>query len=120
MLARQKLIQCFTCKNNLECWGLDEVIPLGKNNREYSIESHALVIFIAQHFGDDDLSIGEQYGILSGRFMQALRGDGMATKRDIYQLINVLGALCNTDDNTWVCPGEDPTGEKTFVFVERS
>jgi hypothetical protein len=116
MLARQKLIQCFTCKNNLPCWGLDLDIPHGKNIRECSIQSQALTIFIAKYLGDDDISIGEQYGILSGWFMQSLRSDGITTKRDIYQLICVLGALCNTSDDTWVCPGEDSADKKTFVF----
>lgn len=116
MLARQKLIQCFTCKNNLPCWGLDEDIPLGKNNRECSIQYQALTVLIAQYFGVGGLSVGEQYGILSSGFMQSLRSDGIATKRDIYQLICVLGALCNTSDDTWVCPGEDADDEKTFVF----
>lgn len=116
MLPRQKLKQCFTCQNNLECWGLLEDIPLGKNCRDFSISSQALTVFIAQYFGDEDISIGEQYGILSGGFLQTLSSDGVVTRRDVYQLINVLCALCNTSDDTWICPGEDPADEKTFVY----
>jgi hypothetical protein len=120
MLPREKLIQCFLCENNLECWGLIEDIPLGINSRDVSISQQALTVFISQYLGVNDISIAEQYGILSAGFIQSLRIDNDSLKRDVYQLINVLCALCNTSDDTWICPGEEIEDNKNFVFVERS
>lgn len=95
---------------------MNEDIPLGKNARDFSIISQALTVFISQYFGDEEISIAEQYGIISGGFLQTLKFDNELSKRDIYQLINVLCAMCNTSDDTWICPGEGPGDEKTFVY----
>lgn len=116
MLPREKLKQCFTCKNNLECFGLLENVPLGKNCHDFSINHLALKKFIDEYLGGDEVSIGEQYGIISAAFLKTLMSDGVATRKDIYQLICVLCALCNTSDDTWICSGEDPGDEKTFVY----
>ena len=119
MLPREKLKQCFTCKYNLNCWGLLEDIPYGKNSRDFYIIVQALTVFISQYVGNNDISIAEQYGILSAGFIQSLQIDNPYLKRDIYQLINVLCALCNTSDDTWICPGEDNEDENKFVYTER-
>lgn len=119
MLPREKLKQCFTCKHNLDCWGLLEDIPLGKNSRDFSISLQALTVFISQYIGDNEISIAEQYGIISAGFIQSLQTDSPFLKRDVYQLINVLCALCNTSDDTWICPGEDKEDKNEFVYQER-
>jgi len=36
MLPREKLKQCFTCKNNLECWGLTEDIQDVKLKKHFA------------------------------------------------------------------------------------
>ena len=121
MLPRLKLIQCFNCKNNIECWGLNEDIPLGKNEREYSIPTKALTFLIAQNMESEECNLGEQFGMFCAAFLQTLRYDSKSKIGDIYQVINVLRALSNTSNDHWYCPGEEPGPEENgFVFVERT
>ena len=118
MLPRPKLVQCFTCENNLNCWGLNEEIPPGVNERNYSIPTQALTFLISQNM-DKEWTIGDQFGILCMAFLQTLRADKTSHRRDIYQLISVLAALSNTPNDGWVCPGEDEKSEEKWIYKER-
>jgi hypothetical protein len=115
MLPRDKLIQCFTCKNNLACWGLNEDIPLGVNERDFSIPTKALTFLISKNM-DEECSIGDQFGMFCIAFLKTLRHDDTATRRDVYQLVSVLAALANTPNDGWECPGEDPENKERFVY----
>lgn len=120
MIPRLKLQQCFMCKNNIPCWGLDKDLPMGTDSREFSIKSQALNALVVNYVGDQELFISEQFGMISAAFLQTLKSDNVfdksSLKRDIYQLICVLCAFCNTPDDTWTCPGEDQNDESTFIF----
>ena len=115
MLPRQKLIQCFTCKNNLGCWGLLEDIPVGVNEKTKSIPSKALTFFIAKNF-EKTMSVGAEFGSLCGCFIATLKANSDSIERDVSQMVSLLCAICNTPNDGWMCPGEDPVGEKTFVY----
>lgn len=119
MLPRLKLIQCFNCKNNIECWRLDKEIPLGKNEREYSLPTKALTYLIDQNMESEECNLGEQFGMFCAAFLQTLRYDGEPKIEDIYQVINVLCALANTANDGWYCPGEDPESKENFKYVPR-
>lgn len=116
MLPRTKLIQCFSCKNNLACWGLLEDIPLGKDENVYSIPTQALTFMIAQNM--DGLSIKEQFGMFCAAFLQTLRYDQKSDLREICELVNVLCALSNTISDAWLCPGE--VTENDFMYEPRA
>lgn len=115
MLARQKLIQCFTCKNNLPCWGFDVDIPLGVNEKTKSIPSKALAFFITNNF-EKTMSAGAEFGSLCGCFISTLKTNSDNIERDASQMVSLLCAICNTSNDGWMCPGECPKNEKTFVF----
>jgi hypothetical protein len=118
MLPRENLKQCFQCKNNIECWGLNEDIPFGLNERENSIKPDALSFLLVQNMGND-LNIGEQFGILCMGFLANIRADEKATRRDVYQLLSLLCAICNTPNDGWHCPAEDPLSEEKYSFEKR-
>jgi len=116
MLPRDKLKQCFNCKNNINCWGLNEDIPLGKNEKESSIQCKGLTFLISRYMEDQKCNIGEQFGILSAGFLQTLRSDKESPRRDVYQMIFVLAALANTTNADWVCPAEDEKSEEKWNY----
>lgn len=120
MIPRLKLIQCLTCKNSLDCWGLKEDIPLGISEHEHALTSEALEILINEVGKEQELSMGEQFGIFSMMFLQEMRFDKKIVKRDVYQLINMLAALANSANDGWVCPGEDPKSNESFIYEARS
>jgi hypothetical protein len=119
MIPRLKLIQCFTCKNNLECWGLKEDIPLGLNERTAALTPRAFDVISKEISKDESLSIGDQYGILSMMFFQEMRFDKQIVKRDVFQIIFMLAALSNSTNDDWVCPAEDPESDESFVYEAR-
>lgn len=120
MLPRLKLIQCLTCKHNIACWGLDEDIPLGKNELEYSLPTKAFTYLIAKNMEPEECNLGEQFGMFCAAFLQTLRYDGKSKIQDIYQIINVLCALSNTANLGWYCPGEGSKHEENgYVYEER-
>lgn len=119
MLPRLKLIQCFTCKNNLDCWGLREDIPLGKDENAYSIKSKSLTFLIANSMEDGKLNIKEQFGMFCAAFLQTLRYDSDSDLREINQIVNVMCACSNSSGMDWRCPGEDEKSDEKFVYDER-
>jgi hypothetical protein len=119
MLPRLKLIQCFNCRNNIECWGLNEDIPLGKNEKESSIQCKGLSFLISRYMEDQNCNIGEQFGILSMGFLQTMRYDKESPKRDVYQMIFMLAALSNSANDSWVCPEEDEKDDANWSYEER-
>lgn len=119
MLPRTKLIQCFTCEHNLECWGLLEDIPLGRNEKEFYPDNKKLMKQLNKLPESGSLNIAEYYGMISALFMRTLRFDREVKRRDVYQLISVLCACCNTDDDSWVCPAEDLEDEDNFMYEPR-
>ena len=120
MLPRLKLIQCFTCKNNLDCWGLKEDIPLGRNEQDFIVDKDLIIQCINDLSKDEELNAAEYYGIISGLFLQALRFDREVKRRDVYQLISVLCASCNCDDHNWACPAEDEKDEENWSYEPRN
>lgn len=119
MLPRLKLIQCFTCKNNLDCWGLKEDIPIGLNEKEKSIQCKGLSFLISRYIDDQNCNIGEQFGILSMGFLQTMRYDHETPMRDVYQMVFLLAALSNSANDSWVCPAEDEKSEEKWTYEER-
>jgi hypothetical protein len=108
MLPRKKLIQCFTCKNNIACWGLTDDIELGRSEKEFYPDHKKFLNSIDQmreQYGS--LHIGEYFGMISSLFMRTLREDGDVSRRDVYSLICVLAAMCNTSNEDWTCPDEE-------------
>lgn len=121
MLPRKKLIQCFTCKNNLACWGLLEDIPLGESEKEL-IPTHESVLGSFRNLEDENVNLGEYFGIFSMDCLKTLRYDKTAYnnfRRDVYQMVFLLAALANSSNDGWVCPEEDETDERNFVYEER-
>lgn len=119
MLPRLKLIQCFQCKNNLECWGLLDDTPLGFDENNYSIPTKALTFMIANNMGESELSVKEQFGMFCAAFLQTLRFDHQSNMREICEIVNVLCAVSNTSSESWLCPGESEGSEESFVFEVR-
>lgn len=119
MLPRLKLIQCFTCKNNLDCWGLKEGIPLGKDENAYSIPTKALTFMIAKNMNEGELSIKEQFGMFSAAFLQSLRYDRESDLREINQIVNVLCACSNSSGMDWRCPGKNENSEEKWTYEAR-
>jgi hypothetical protein len=119
IIPRSKLIQCFTCEYNLECWGLLEDIPLGKNERDFYPDKEILLGVIDGLDKDGKLNIAEYYGMISALFLHSLRFDHEVKRRDVYQLISLLCGSCNTDNDSWVCPAEDPEDDDNFMYVPR-
>lgn len=118
MLPREKLIQCFSCKNNLDCWGLKEEIPLGINEHENALTPEAMRLFI-QEVGKENLNMGEQFGIFCMIFLQELRADNVIVKSDVYSLIHLLAAFANSSNDGWICPGEDPEYSEKWIYEPR-
>lgn len=116
MLPREKLIQCFSCKNNLDCWGLKEDTPLGKNENEYSIKSKALTFLITKNMDDGKLNIKEQFGMFCAAFLQTLRYNQESDLREISQIVNVLCACSNSQGTDWRCPGESENSEEKWIY----
>ena len=118
MLPREKLIQCFNCKNNLACWGLLEDIPLGKSEKDF-IPQHSSVLASFKNLDDEIVNLGEYFGIFSMDCLKTLSFDKTVSRRDVYQLVFVLAALVNSSNDGWVCPREDYTDEHDFEFEEK-
>lgn len=119
MLPRRKLIQCFSCKNNLECWGLHEEIQLGAKDREMIIDHDEFIQKINEFLREEGLSIGEYFGMISALFISNLRCDGEVKRRDVYQLLSVLYGTCNVNDDSWVCLVDDTMDEGNYSYEER-
>ena len=119
MLPREKLIQCFKCKNNLACWGLLEDIPLGKSENAYSIPAQALTFLISKNMENEKLSIKEQFGMFCAAFLQVLRHDENSDLREINECVSVLCALSNASGESWLCPGEYGDVDENFVYEEK-
>jgi hypothetical protein len=120
MLPRKKLIQCFNCMNNIECWGLNEDIPLGLNERDNALSAKALTLLIANYLENEEVSAGDQFGILSMAFLQTLRFDGKSPRREVYQVLSVMAAMVNSSNDDWHCSGEGPNPEVNgFVYEEK-
>lgn len=116
MQARPKLIQCFSCKNNLNCWGLVDSVQSGRNEREFYPDHEKLMKLINKFPENGPLNIAEYYGMISALFMQALRFDRVVIRRDVYQLISLLCALCNVESDTWFCPGEINDSDEKWIY----
>lgn len=119
MLPREKLIQCFKCKNNLACWGLLEDIPIGKNENAYSIPTQALTFLISKNMENEKFSIKQQFGMFCATFLQVLRHDEKSDLREVSECVSMLCALSNTSGDSWLCPGECEGVDEKFVYEEK-
>jgi hypothetical protein len=119
MLPRLKLIQCFNCKNNIKCWGLNEDIPLGKDENAYSISTKALTFLISKNMSGEELSIKNQFGMFCAAFLQTLRYDQESDLREINQIVNVMCACSNSQGVDWKCPGESEQTEENWIYEVR-
>lgn len=119
MLPREKLIQCFNCKHSIDCWGLNEDVPQGKDENAYSIPTKALTFLMAKNMNEGELSIKEQFGMFCAAFLQTLRHDQESDLRVINQILNVLCACSNSSGTNWHCPGENPELNEKWTYEPR-
>ena len=111
MYPREKLIQCFGCKNRLECWGLNEKLQLGKSEKSQKISISKTIKFLLKNH---PMSIAEFYGMVSFSLMAGIAKD-RPNRRDTYQCVFLLAALSNSSNDCWECPGETETGLCVYV-----
>lgn len=108
MLAKDLLLNCLNCKNNIDCWGLNRNFESdGQDPREIniSVESYSNNL---KKFNVE--SLHDVHGIASMMFIRTmfLHPAGMNdTVKDILQTsMCVIEALTNSSYDQWECPEE--------------
>ena len=108
MLAKELLINCLNCKNNVNCWRLNREFGFeGGDSRNVKISVEGYIKNLKM-FGVE--SLHDVHTIASVIFIRSmfLQPTGMNdTVKDILQTsMCVIEALTNSSYDEWECPGE--------------
>lgn len=108
MLAKDLLINCFNCKNNVSCWGLDREIESDKQDPKKMKISTKGYIKNLKMFDIDylyDIHTIASVIYIRSMFSQPTGMNDMV--EDILQTsMCVIDALTNSSNDQWECPNE--------------
>lgn len=108
MQPRDKLKQCMRCRNNIECWGLNQNDPEGIN----PYDTHVKPISIIKNALKNTASNWKNMKVLHfvngyhcvWMLKNLTRTEDLGTLQRAQNGLLVLNAMANTTENEWVCP----------------
>jgi hypothetical protein len=119
--SRTILRKCFNCKNNIQCWHLNDNIPTGKNPRTMKINQFSLIkhFLRAQRKGLLKTGLGlELYTIrtLLNTFNPHYWENKTLSVGYTTQIMAVLEMFSNCPQSNWCCPGEEEGNPESYKY----
>lgn len=115
------LVKCFNCSNRIPCWHVKEDLPEGRDPRKFKLSKLKLLKFFVKHTLTGSYVTLFHFEYFSIRSIIDILNPALSREQsDSYtqQAIGMIESMVNAQGNGWCCPGDDPSIEEEFKFVE--